>query len=243
MTGKEGILNKTIYTKEEIRGAKVQEEKDIWEANKETDKYTEGKTAQTLEALLEDLVNKNILKEDEKDKIIGNEEKGIEETGKITIGSKTIVFEDVIKTLEEMKLKCNIDKTYTINDIANNKEKSLEKVLENSRATKYIVKNHMDALVLSEQAMTLLGKNKVAINNIIKSDELCKKIIDSEYSKSFCEYMVYYKDTLLGTAGGRGYYKATDGFALGGAYNGPGISALFFLVTKDENELSRILYL
>lgn len=56
--------------------------------------------------------------------------------------------------------------------------------------------------------------------------------------------MVYYKDTLIGTAGGRKYYKATDGFALAGAGSGyNGVSAVFFLVGKEENTVSRILYL
>lgn len=243
LTGKDGILSKANYAKEETRGAKVEEEKDLWEATQEADKYTKSKTAQTLEELLNNLVSEKLLKEEEKDKIIGNDEKGIVATGKVTIGSKTIVFGDVIRTLEDMKLQCNIDKTYTINDIANNKENSLEKVLENSNATKYIVKNYIDNLVLSEQAMTLLGKNKTAINNIIKSDELCKKIVDSEYRSNFCEYMVYNKDTLIGTAGGRSYYKATDGFAIAGAYSGNGCSAGFLLVGKDEEAISRILYL
>lgn len=232
LAGKNGILSKSIYAKEETRGASVEEEKDLWEANLEADKYTKNKNSQTLEELLNELVNKKLLKEEEKDIIIGNDEKGIEETGEITIGTRTIVFGDPIRTLKEMKVQCNIDETYTINDITNNKEKSLEKILENSRATKYIVKSHIDDLVLSEQAMTLLGKNKIAINNIIKSDELCKKVVDSKYRKNFSEYIVYNKDTLIGTTGGRSYYKANDGFALAAAYNAGG--GQYVLVSKDE---------
>lgn len=242
LTKENGILSNANYTREETRGASVEEEKNLWEVEQEANKYIKNKTT-TLKELLNKLVDNKLLTEDEKDKIIGNDKKGIEGTGEITIGSRTIVFDDNIMTLEKIKLQCEIDKSYTINDIAENKGNSLEKVLEKSEATKYIVNNYIDNLVLVEQAMTLLGKNNLAINIIIESDELCEKVVNSEYRKSFCEYIVYNKDTLIGTARGRGYYKYGEGFSLGGAVSYVGeISAGFFLVGKDENAISRLFY-
>ena len=92
LTGENGILTKSKDSEIETRGASVQEARDLWKTNQEADKHTEDKTAQTLEELLNDLVNQDLLTENEKDQIIGNDEKGIEAKGEITIGSRTIQF-------------------------------------------------------------------------------------------------------------------------------------------------------
>ena len=89
LSGQNGILNKAIYAKEEQRGASVQEAKDLWEINNEANEYAQNSNSESLSELLTRLVNEKLLTEDEKDEIIGNEEKGIEATGKVEIGSRT----------------------------------------------------------------------------------------------------------------------------------------------------------
>lgn len=79
------------------RAGAVQEARDLWITEKKLDKNSETSTARTLEQVIDDLVNQNLLTEDEKDQIIGNESKGIEATGEVTIGNNTIVFETVRK--------------------------------------------------------------------------------------------------------------------------------------------------
>ena len=101
LSGQNGILNKAIYAKEEQRGASVQEAKDLWEINNEANEYAQNSNSESLSELLTRLVNEKLLTEDEKDEIIGNEEKGIEATGKVEIGSRTIVFYKASKTLVE----------------------------------------------------------------------------------------------------------------------------------------------
>ena len=94
LTGENGILSKAEEAKTETRGASVQEVRDLWKINQEADKQTENETAQTLEELIADLINQKLLTEDEKDQILGNTSKGIEATGQVTIGSRTIVFKE-----------------------------------------------------------------------------------------------------------------------------------------------------
>lgn len=94
LTGENGILTRANDAKIETRGASVEEARDLWKINQEMDNYTESGTVQTLEELIADLINQNLLTEDEKDEILGNTSKGIEATGQVTIGSRTIVFKE-----------------------------------------------------------------------------------------------------------------------------------------------------
>ena len=95
LTGNNGILSQAGDAKEETRGASVKEARDLWKINQEADNQTESATAQTLEELLNDLENQKL--------ITAEERATIEETGKVTIGSRTIAFKtilakDVLKT-------------------------------------------------------------------------------------------------------------------------------------------------
>ena len=92
LTGENGILSQAQKADVETRGAAVEEAKNLWETNKTLDENTGENTAESLEELVNRLVDENLLTEDEKDQILGNEEKGIEATGEVTIGSRTIVF-------------------------------------------------------------------------------------------------------------------------------------------------------
>lgn len=94
LTGDNGILIQVGKAEEETRGASVQEARDLWKINQEADNQAGESTAQSLEKLIEDLVNQKLLTEDEKDQILGNDSKGIEATYKVKIGSRIIGFKE-----------------------------------------------------------------------------------------------------------------------------------------------------
>lgn len=87
LTGENGILTQANKAKIETRGASVEEAKDLWKINQEADSEVGSITAQTLEELLNDLESQNL--------ITAEERKNIEEKGKVTIGSRTIIFKGV----------------------------------------------------------------------------------------------------------------------------------------------------
>ena len=97
--GENGIITKATNAREATRAASVQEQKNLWQASKDVDEHTGGVATESLESLVNRLVEKGLLTEEEKDQILGNEEKGIEAEGKVTIGNKTIVFGSTAKTL------------------------------------------------------------------------------------------------------------------------------------------------
>ena len=84
LTGENGILSQANKAKVETRGASVEEECNLWKVNQEMDKQTTEGTAQTLDELLDSLEERNL--------ITAEERATIEETGEITIGSRTINF-------------------------------------------------------------------------------------------------------------------------------------------------------
>ncbi len=101
LTGDNGILTRANDSKVESRGATVEELKNLWKMEKETDRRTGTKTAKTLEEFVNSLVEQENLTEDERDKILGNEEKGVEAQYQITIGKRTIKFlEDVYFSID-----------------------------------------------------------------------------------------------------------------------------------------------
>ena len=85
LTGENGILTRAQDAQIETRGAAVEEEKNLWEANKIANKYATG-DVETLEELLERIGpnGSKLLTQEEIDEI--------NETGKTTIGSRTIEF-------------------------------------------------------------------------------------------------------------------------------------------------------
>ena len=85
LTGENGILTRAQAAEVETRGAAVEEEKNLWEANKIANKYATG-DVETLAELLERIGpnGSKLLIQEEIDEI--------NETGKTTIGSRTIEF-------------------------------------------------------------------------------------------------------------------------------------------------------
>lgn len=85
-----GLFGTTREAALETRAAEVDERATEWKAIKEMDKYYGTTTAQTLKSLLNDLENQKLLTSKEKEDVIV--------TGKVTIGSRTIVFVDFSKS-------------------------------------------------------------------------------------------------------------------------------------------------
>ena len=85
LTGENGILTRANDAKVETRGAAVEEEKDLWKANKLANEYSSG-DVETLTELLERIGpnGSKLLTQEEVDEI--------QETGQTEIGSRTIVF-------------------------------------------------------------------------------------------------------------------------------------------------------
>ena len=95
LSGENGILRQASKAKEETRAGAVEEVKDLWKINKNIDNQTEDVTAQTLDELLADLEKQGLL--------TAEEVTTVKETGKVTIGERTIEFESSnAMTLVEM---------------------------------------------------------------------------------------------------------------------------------------------
>lgn len=94
-TSDDGIIKEAKQAMLEDRARSVEEAKNLWLINKrEENKKSEESRNQSLNELLDELISEKVLKKSEKDEIIGNAEKGIEAKGKITIGDRTIVFNE-----------------------------------------------------------------------------------------------------------------------------------------------------
>jgi len=92
--GNNGIIIKTAESKEETRGGAVQEQRDLWILEKNMDNHTETQVSKSLTELLVELGpnGQRLLTTDEINEV--------NETGQVTIGSRTIVFETVEKEIE-----------------------------------------------------------------------------------------------------------------------------------------------
>ena len=61
LTGENGILKKASEAEIETRAASVEERKNLWKTEKQTGNYLENSTAQTLNELLDELENENLI--------------------------------------------------------------------------------------------------------------------------------------------------------------------------------------
>ena len=83
-----GIIEKVKLAKEEHRASTIQEQKELFEKEIEISKYN-GDTPKTINDLLNKLEEQKLITEEEKSTIM--------QTGRVTIGSKEIIFsEDAI---------------------------------------------------------------------------------------------------------------------------------------------------
>ncbi len=186
LTGENGILSQANKAKIETRGASVEEECNLWKINQEMDNKTTEETAQTLQELLDSLEERNLITAEEKETI--------KETGEITIGSKTINFEKVKKTLNNVKVGdyinygeklsvqtyiTNVDETgYDEQQTFQTNKNMLWRVISKGEEYIEIVPT---TNVLSVDNTGLYLKGKVGFVNeekILK--ELCEKLYSSE---------------------------------------------------------------
>ena len=82
-----GLIEKVKLAKEEHRASTIQEQKELFEKEIEISKY-EGSTPKTINDLLDKLEEEKLITEEEKNTIM--------QTGRITIGSKKIIFDTII---------------------------------------------------------------------------------------------------------------------------------------------------
>ena len=150
-------------------------------------------------------------------------------------------YDNKIANFKELLLKNGINETYTKQDVADNKNDCLKKILENKNSVQYIFENpeeYADIFTSSNQAITLLGQNKEFRRKVVDSTEWCEKIANSKYEKNFSKYFIYKKDELMGTAGGRTYNKRNKGFAISFAFYGVNINGYqgvsFAMVAKNS---------
>ncbi len=114
LTGENGIITRASDAEVETRAATVEERKNLWKTEKQTDDYIGEDTSQTLEELLDDL--------EEEELITAEERTQIEETGHVVIGNKDISFSDglteVSYTITSSLDEVNFNKIITEGDIA-----------------------------------------------------------------------------------------------------------------------------
>lgn len=84
LTGENGILTRVEDAIIEERAGVVEEEKNLWKSELEIDKYAGTNKAKTLDELLNDLLSRELITEQEKQTIL--------DMGLVTIGSRTIEF-------------------------------------------------------------------------------------------------------------------------------------------------------
>ena len=113
LTGENGILTRASDIDVETRAASVEERKNLWKTEKQTDNYVGENTAQTLGELLDDLEGEDLITAEERTKI--------EETGHVVIGSKDISFSDGLTetsyTITSSLDEVNFNKIITEGDI------------------------------------------------------------------------------------------------------------------------------
>ena len=113
LMGNNGIITRSSQAKEAKRAGEVEEQVRLWNLDKQI--YTRsgnvGTAPEEMSTLVQKLVDEKMLTSDEKDQILGNTTKGIEATGQVTIGEKTIVFGNpsTAKTLVQAFIDGNIE--------------------------------------------------------------------------------------------------------------------------------------
>ena len=146
------------------------------------------------------------------------------------------IVNDISDMLDEAieKIEASQGKTETAEEILN--KYTIEEIINNNKLLETILKNptseSINKFTSSKDAMTMLGQNTLAKQEIVDSDEWSKAIANSPYRSDFSPYIVYNANSLCCTGGGRNYLKKYDGFALSVIYYVNGSRVLF--VSKDK---------
>lgn len=180
--GDNGIITKAKDAKIETRAASVEDRKNLWKLDESTDEYATSK-AQTLEELVDELQQENLVTEDEKNEIL--------DKGHVVIGSKDIPFSDgLIKstyTITNSNEKINFNKIILEGDILIEKPDFQNYSIEgisNSKEGNYISTGSVDG---KSGNLEIVGDIKDAtfkynLTDFMKGDEVfyCKVNIDGE---------------------------------------------------------------
>ena len=146
------------------------------------------------------------------------------------------IVNDISDMLDEAieKIEASQGKTETAEEILN--KYTIEEIINNNKLLETILKNptseSINKFTSSKDAMTMLGQNTLAKQEIVDSDEWSKAIANSPYRSDFSPYIVYNANSLCCTGGGRNYFKKYDGFALSVIYYVGGSNILF--VSKEK---------
>ena len=182
LTGENGILTKASEADVETRAASVEERKNLWKTEKQTDNYVGENTAQTLEELLDDL---------EEELITAEERTKIEETGHVVIGSKDISFADGLTeasyTITSSLDEVNFNKIITEGDIAIEKPGFTSYTIEGISASKegeYVTSGNVTGKSGNLEIVGDINDAtfKYTLTNFMQGDEIfyCKIDIDGE---------------------------------------------------------------
>ena len=181
--GDNGILNRAVDADVETRASTVEERKNLWKNEKQTDNYIGESTAQTLSELLDDL---------EEEKLITSEERTeIEETGHVVIGSKDISFSDGLTeasyTITSSLDEVNFNRIITEGDIAVEKPGFTSYIIEGISASQdgeYVTSGSVEG---KSGKLEIIGDINDAtfsytLTNFMQGDEVfyCKVNIDGE---------------------------------------------------------------
>lgn len=183
LTGENGILTRASEADIETRAATVEEKKNLWKTEKQTDNYTGENTAQTLEELLDDLEGEDL--------ITGEERTKIEETGHVVIGSKDISFVDGLTeasyTITSSLDEVNFNKIITEGDIAIEKPGFTSYTIEGISASKEGEYVTSGSVAGKSGNLEIIGDIndatfKYTLTNFMQGDETfyCKVDIDGE---------------------------------------------------------------
>ena len=203
LTGENGLITRAQEAAEETRGASVEEERDLWKANQYLDDYASG-SSESLQELIDRLVEQGLLTEDEKDEILGNEEKGIEATGQVTIGSKTIVFGTAGKTLVQAFKDGEIEVGDYITDYNQKLKNSSASVSVTEEETGH--SGTQTYRVDTSTTWRVLGLSEDGTQLMITTGSPIKKVMNSSGTEE------WERDPYLYLNSAEGYYNTNDDF-------------------------------
>lgn len=151
-----------------------------------------------------------------------------------------------ITSFESMLEACNINKKYTLQDLVNNKDGILEKVLSNNNAVDYILSNpeeYLEAFVNSEIAVTMLAQKENTKGKIINNSEWLNGIQTSSNVDSFDKNMelipaMTSNNTPSGEVIATSYYEQDSAYPYK-AFDG-NMDTYYF--SQDENNDFEIIY-
>lgn len=191
LTGDNGIIAIAKDAAIETRGASVQEQRDLWYSELDMVEYLGG-TVKTLDELLIELNTSKLLTDEEVEEIIA--------TGKVTIGSRTIIFDGTIKTEDEMKAeyaeittwipiytRAQLEKVGSGQIVSIEQENGTEYLFSYRTDIGYILKNDLDlsgSVFVQLPELTsgvFLGNNKSISNMTIDSAEDFTGFIEKNY--------------------------------------------------------------